>query len=81
MNDKAHAELLDEVGLGDNKKSKVSELSRGMSQKVQFVATILHCYEGEKEGDHPVTPKAWKLNDEAAALVDGTFDWHAHEPG
>jgi ABC-2 type transport system ATP-binding protein len=35
-------ELLDEVGLGDNKKSKVSELSRGMSQKVQFVATILH---------------------------------------
>jgi ABC-2 type transport system ATP-binding protein len=35
-------ELLDEVGLGENKKSKVSELSRGMSQKVQFVATILH---------------------------------------
>src|SRR5258708_148628 len=35
-------ELLDEVGLGDNKKSKVSELSRGMSQKVQFVATIIH---------------------------------------
>src|SRR5579859_6198737 len=34
--------LLDEVGLGENKKSKVSELSRGMSQKVQFVATILH---------------------------------------
>ncbi|HVO41025.1 MAG TPA: ATP-binding cassette domain-containing protein [Aggregatilineales bacterium] len=36
------AQLLDEVGLGANKKSKVSELSRGMSQKVQFVATILH---------------------------------------
>src|SRR5262249_34784194 len=35
-------ELLDEVGLGENKKSKVSELSRGMSQKVQFVATIIH---------------------------------------
>jgi ABC-2 type transport system ATP-binding protein len=35
-------ELLDEVGLGDNKKSKVSELSRGMSQKVQFIATIIH---------------------------------------
>jgi ABC-2 type transport system ATP-binding protein len=34
--------LLEEVGLGENKKSKVSELSRGMSQKVQFVATILH---------------------------------------
>ncbi len=35
-------ELLDQVGLGENKKSKVSELSRGMSQKVQFIATILH---------------------------------------
>ncbi len=35
-------QLLDEVGLGENKKSKVSELSRGMSQKVQFIATIIH---------------------------------------
>ncbi len=35
-------ELLDQVGLGENKKSKVSELSRGMSQKVQFIATIIH---------------------------------------
>lgn len=34
--------LLEKVGLGANKKSKVSELSRGMSQKVQFIATILH---------------------------------------
>lgn len=36
------SELLDEVGLDENKKSKVSELSRGMSQKVQFIATIIH---------------------------------------
>ncbi len=35
-------QLLDEVGLGANKKSKVSELSRGMSQKVQFISSILH---------------------------------------
>jgi len=35
-------QLLEEVGLGANKQSKVSELSRGMSQKVQFIATILH---------------------------------------
>jgi len=35
-------QLLDDVGLGENKKSKVSELSRGMSQKVQFIATIIH---------------------------------------
>lgn len=34
--------LLDQVGLADSKKSKLSELSKGMSQKVQFVATILH---------------------------------------
>jgi ABC-2 type transport system ATP-binding protein len=40
--EKRASALLEEVGLGENKKSKVSELSRGMSQKVQFVATILH---------------------------------------
>ena len=34
--------LLDQMGLGENKKSKLSELSKGMSQKVQFIATILH---------------------------------------
>lgn len=35
-------ELLERVGLEDNLKSKVKALSRGMAQKVQFVATILH---------------------------------------
>ena len=35
-------ELLERVGLGPNKLQKVSELSRGMQQKAQFVATILH---------------------------------------
>ena len=35
-------ELLHHVDLGDNVKSKVSELSKGMQQKVQIVATILH---------------------------------------
>jgi len=34
--------LLDQLGLSANKKSKMSELSKGMSQKVQFIATILH---------------------------------------
>jgi len=34
-----------------------------------FVATVLHYYEGEKDGDNPVLPKAWKLSDAAAALV------------
>jgi len=35
-------ELLRQVDLGDNIKSKVSELSKGMQQKVQIIATILH---------------------------------------
>jgi ABC-2 type transport system ATP-binding protein len=35
-------ELLERVELGPNKLQKVSELSRGMHQKAQFVATILH---------------------------------------
>ena len=35
-------ELLERVELGPHKLKKVSELSRGMQQKAQFVATILH---------------------------------------
>ena len=34
--------LLDEVGLGEHAKSKVRELSKGMQQKVQIIATVLH---------------------------------------
>ncbi|PJF34979.1 MAG: sodium ABC transporter [Candidatus Thermofonsia Clade 1 bacterium] len=36
------AQLLEELDLGAYKKRKVRELSRGMSQKVQFAATIIH---------------------------------------
>ncbi|GAB4570869.1 MAG: ATP-binding cassette domain-containing protein [Anaerolineae bacterium] len=35
-------ELLERVDLGEYLKKKVSELSKGMQQKAQFVATILH---------------------------------------
>jgi len=35
-------QLLERVDLGPNKNQKVSELSRGMQQKAQFAATILH---------------------------------------
>lgn len=35
-------ELLERFGLGDNIKSKISQLSKGMQQKVQIIATILH---------------------------------------
>jgi len=35
-------ELLDRYGLGEFKEKKVGELSKGMSQKVQLISTILH---------------------------------------
>ncbi|MFN8378182.1 MAG: ATP-binding cassette domain-containing protein [Anaerolineae bacterium] len=35
-------ELLEELGLAENAKQKVSELSKGMQQKVQFAVTIMH---------------------------------------
>jgi ABC-2 type transport system ATP-binding protein len=35
-------ELLDELGLGANANQKVSELSKGMQQKVQFAVTVQH---------------------------------------
>lgn len=35
-------QLLEELGLAANAKQKVSELSKGMQQKVQFMVTILH---------------------------------------
>ena len=35
-------ELLEEVGLGEHAKSKIRELSKGMQQKVQIIATVLH---------------------------------------
>ncbi len=34
--------LLEHVGLAENARSKVKELSKGMQQKVQVIATILH---------------------------------------
>lgn len=35
-------ELLDQLGLAENAKQKVSELSKGMQQKVQFAVTVQH---------------------------------------
>jgi ABC-2 type transport system ATP-binding protein len=34
--------LLEQLDLGDHLKSKITALSKGMAQKVQFIATILH---------------------------------------
>lgn len=35
-------QMLQQMDLGENIKSKVSELSKGMQQKVQIIATVLH---------------------------------------
>jgi ABC-2 type transport system ATP-binding protein len=39
---KRSMEYLERLELADNAKSKVSELSKGMQQKVQFAVTVLH---------------------------------------
>ena len=36
------SELLEATGLGDFAKTRVSKLSKGMAQKIQFIATVLH---------------------------------------
>lgn len=86
---KRAAELLDEVGLGENKKSKVSELSRGMSQKVQFVATIIHnpdllIIDEPFSGLDPVNTQMvkqmiYKLRDEGKTIVMSLHEMHQVE--
>jgi ABC-2 type transport system ATP-binding protein len=39
---KRSLELLEQLELSENVKSKISELSKGMQQKVQFAVTVLH---------------------------------------
>jgi ABC-2 type transport system ATP-binding protein len=39
---KRSLELLDQLGLVESAKKKVSELSKGMQQKVQFAVTVIH---------------------------------------
>ena len=36
------SEWLEQLGLGERRLSKVADLSKGMQQKVQFIATVLH---------------------------------------
>jgi ABC-2 type transport system ATP-binding protein len=82
-------ELLDEVGLGANKKSKVSELSRGMSQKVQFIATIIHkpeliIIDEPFSGLDPVNTEVIKnmlfqLKDQGSTIVMSIHEMHQVE--
>lgn len=83
------ADLLVKVGLEENIKSKVKELSRGMAQKVQFVATILHrpeliVIDEPFSGLDPVNTQLIKdmlfdLRDEGATLVMSTHQMHQVE--
>jgi ABC-2 type transport system ATP-binding protein len=82
-------ELLVKVGLEENIKSKVKELSRGMAQKVQFVATILHrpelvIIDEPFSGLDPVNTQLIKdmlfeLRDEGATIVMSTHQMHQVE--
>jgi ABC-2 type transport system ATP-binding protein len=82
-------QLLEEVGLGDNKKSKVSELSRGMSQKVQFIATIIHnpaliIIDEPFSGLDPVNTEMiksmiYKLKSQGATIVMSIHEMHQVE--
>jgi ABC-2 type transport system ATP-binding protein len=82
-------QLLDQVGLGASKKSKVSELSRGMSQKVQFVATILHrpeliVIDEPFSGLDPVNTEViksmiYKLKADGATIVMSIHEMHQVE--
>jgi ABC-2 type transport system ATP-binding protein len=82
-------ELLEAVELGDNKKSKVSELSRGMSQKVQFIATIIHnpdliIVDEPFSGLDPVNTELiktmiYRLRDEGKTIVMSLHEMHQVE--
>ncbi len=82
-------ELLKRVELGDNIKSKVSELSKGMQQKVQIIATVLHrpdliIIDEPFAGLDPVNTQLIKdmlydLNKEGVTIVMSTHQMHQIE--
>jgi ABC-2 type transport system ATP-binding protein len=81
--------LLERVGLAEHLNSKVSELSRGMAQKVQFIATILHhptliIVDEPFSGLDPVNTQLIKdilfeLRDEGRTIVMSTHQMHQVE--
>jgi ABC-2 type transport system ATP-binding protein len=82
-------ELLKQVELGDNIKSKVSELSKGMQQKVQLIATILHrpdlvIIDEPFAGLDPVNTQLvkdlfYQMNDDGVTIVMSTHQMHQIE--
>lgn len=81
--------LLEHVGLEDNVKSKVSELSKGMQQKVQLIATLLHkpdlvIIDEPFAGLDPVNTQVVKdllfeMNREGVTIIMSTHQMHQVE--
>jgi ABC-2 type transport system ATP-binding protein len=82
-------EMLDHVGLGENASSKVSELSKGMQQKVQILATVLHrpdlvIIDEPFAGLDPVNTQLikdllYEMNAEGVTIVMSTHQMHQIE--
>lgn len=79
-------ELLERLDLGEHLKSKLTKLSKGMAQKVQFVATVMHrpdliIIDEPFSGLDPVNTQILKdllydLRDEGRAIVMSTHQMH-----
>ena len=82
-------DLLNRLELGEHAKSKVSELSKGMQQKVQFIVTVLHrpeliIVDEPFSGLDPVNTQLLKdmlfdLKDDGATIVMSTHMMHQVE--
>lgn len=82
-------EFLQQVGLEENIKSKISELSKGMQQKVQLIATFLHrpnlvIVDEPFSGLDPVNTQLikdllYQMKDEGVTIVMSTHQMHQVE--
>ncbi|MCD4687332.1 MAG: ATP-binding cassette domain-containing protein [Anaerolineae bacterium] len=81
--------MLQHVELGDHAKSKISELSKGMQQKVQIIATILHqpdlvIIDEPFSGLDPVNTQLikdllYEMNREGVTIIMSTHQMHQVE--
>jgi len=82
-------QMLRQVGLEENVKSKVKELSKGMQQKVQIIATVLHrpdlvIIDEPFSGLDPVNTQMvrdllYEMNREGVSIVMSTHQMHQIE--
>jgi ABC-2 type transport system ATP-binding protein len=71
-------EALDRVGMGGHSKRKVEELSKGMSQRVQFAATIAHDPE-LLILDEPFSGSFWKCTRPARQYFFRHITWNTRK--